>query len=240
MKHNTLNELFTSVANAIRAKTGKTGNIIADNFPDEINNISVGVEGGIIPAGTKQIVANGTHNVSTYEYAEVNVPVGITPSGTKSITENGTFDVTQYASASVNVPQKSKVIDLNITSQLGGTSTTINTVVTGDDFVKANYSKDGFSVTLSPLSPVPMTQYAVCSIYHGNRALSQASTSWYGQGQYNASASNTNAFQIAGKVSASTYQAGFRCSSNGNIVLYLPANRYLLTGSYKLILTCDS
>lgn len=39
---NSLTNLFTKIANAIRNKTGKTDTIIANNFADEINNIEVG------------------------------------------------------------------------------------------------------------------------------------------------------------------------------------------------------
>ena len=39
--HTTLTGLFTDTANAIRSKTGKTGTLVADNFPAAISNIEV-------------------------------------------------------------------------------------------------------------------------------------------------------------------------------------------------------
>ena len=41
-KHATLTSLFTSIADAIRGKTGGTGTIVADDFPDAISGISTG------------------------------------------------------------------------------------------------------------------------------------------------------------------------------------------------------
>jgi hypothetical protein len=38
----TLNQLFTNIANAIRAKKGTSGSIIAEDFPDEIADITTG------------------------------------------------------------------------------------------------------------------------------------------------------------------------------------------------------
>ena len=43
-KHNSLDELFTATADAIREKTGGTEKIIADNFPEAITNIQVGID----------------------------------------------------------------------------------------------------------------------------------------------------------------------------------------------------
>lgn len=40
--HNTLDELFNDIADAIRAKTGGNQDIIADNFPTAISNIPAG------------------------------------------------------------------------------------------------------------------------------------------------------------------------------------------------------
>lgn len=65
---------------------------------------------GITPQGTKTITENGTHDVTAFAQAKVNVPVGITPVGTKeiSISQNGevTEDVTSFKNVHIvtNVP----------------------------------------------------------------------------------------------------------------------------------------
>ena len=64
----TLKELFTAIANAIRDKKGTTAQINAQNFPNEIASIPKA-------SGSISINSNGTHNVTNYAVANVNVPV---------------------------------------------------------------------------------------------------------------------------------------------------------------------
>ena len=62
--------------------------------------------GSIKPTGTKDITSNGTHDVTSYASASVNVPIPtgyIKPAGTKNITSNGTHNVKEYENVLVNV-----------------------------------------------------------------------------------------------------------------------------------------
>ena len=73
-----------------------TDNVTIEPIPEEY----------IRPVGTLTIRENGTHDVTYFANASVNVPIPpgyIVPTGTVEISANGTVDVTQYAAAEVSV-----------------------------------------------------------------------------------------------------------------------------------------
>lgn len=72
--HTTLSSLFTAIANAIRAKTGSTAAIVADDFPEAISGIS----------GNMVLVGSG-HSVKTGEGSSAYSTEGIVQRGSSKI-----------------------------------------------------------------------------------------------------------------------------------------------------------
>lgn len=142
------NELLPPMSNIEKILLNMLGYEGVDIDPIQSRNealllqiLEQGTGGGITPTGTKQITENGTHDVTEYASAEVNVPnpstgtleidengtydvtekasvevdvpTGITPTGTKQISQNGNYDVTDFASAEVTVPQPSGTVNIN-------------------------------------------------------------------------------------------------------------------------------
>ena len=75
---------LTGIANAIRAKNGSSDTYTPAQMAGAIESIPTG---GITPTGTKQIAQNGTHDVTQYASADVNVQPNLQ---SKTVNQNGT------------------------------------------------------------------------------------------------------------------------------------------------------
>lgn len=71
-KHTNLTSLFSDIADAIRAKKGTTGTIVADNFPDEI----AGIQGGVKPIGNFDVIWR--NNMQPYDTERLFIEFSIT------------------------------------------------------------------------------------------------------------------------------------------------------------------
>lgn len=130
--HTTLGSLFSDIADAIRAKTGENGTIVADNFPTAIESISE-AKGN---AAISEVLAGKTFsNASSNELTGTMVNNGAV-SGT-IITNAGTFTVpagyTSGGTITANIP----VYDGSFLTQLAvyyfGDSSTTGTASPGDE-----------------------------------------------------------------------------------------------------------
>lgn len=81
-KHNSLSELFTDIAASIRAKTGGTDTIVADNFPEAIEAIEAGSGGIAAGISYDEFDSNGNLTKATvYGDKLFNTFTGLTTSG---------------------------------------------------------------------------------------------------------------------------------------------------------------
>lgn len=269
-KYTTLSALFTAIANSIRSKTGGSGKIVADDFPDMIGRIST----GITPTGTKTITANGTHDVTNYASAAVNVPVpdgyykpsgtksitvngeydiaefsrasvnvpasGITPSGSINITANGTHDVTNYASAVVNVPTSAEKTVVRTVTVSSNWTNTEKTLLTGDSFIKSHYADDGFTILMVPNTVVASAAKYVHSLFQTNHNVGSTNVTRYGWFYYSTSASALGFMACATKLSGTGWNVSLRALSSGNLGIYISSNYIVPAGTYTLIMTCTT
>lgn len=72
--HNTLGGLFTDIADAIREKSGGTGEIVADNFPDEIKNLATHeVEDALVSTGIVTYTNDRVTEIATNAFNSRNI-----------------------------------------------------------------------------------------------------------------------------------------------------------------------
>ncbi len=90
---------LTAIANAIRAKNSSSDRYTPSQMAAVIQELDTS---GIHPTGTKQITQNGTHDVTEYASANVNVQPALQ---SKTATVNGTVapDQGYYGLSSVTV-----------------------------------------------------------------------------------------------------------------------------------------
>ena len=116
--------------------------------------------GGITPTGTKSITTNGTHDVTNYASASVNVQPNVT---SKSVTANGTYNaasdnVDGYSSVSVNVPVGASGV-YRTTAAVATHSSGNVALCTLPDNVYAHKDDDSFGVIVINTTPSSLVTY---------------------------------------------------------------------------------
>lgn len=166
---------------------------------------------------------------------------GITPSGTKEIVQNGTFDVTNFAYALVNVPvpaQNIYTFPITVSSALGAGTNKNQAVLTGNDFVKAHYADDNFFAMWIPVNATTAVDSGVVGmVFHANRALITAKNTLYGIFLRSTGATAAPNFMgNTAKLNGSGYNVSLRANSSGNINLYVASAYTVPAGNYLLVL----
>lgn len=211
--HENLSSLFTNIANAIRAKTGKTDTIKADDFPSAIAEIEVsdGIDLSVVTAGADDVVQGKT-------IIDAN---GVTQQGT--IPEKTSSDVT-VSGATVSIPAgryKTAASKSISSGRLSKPSISVNS--SGVITATSRVSTAGYLSTSSTTSETyNLTTQAGTTITPGTSTKTAVASGRYTTGTvYVSGDSNLKAENIKSGVSIFGVAGGYQGSSGGlNSVCY--------------------
>lgn len=227
MAHTSLASLFSDIADAIRAKTGGSSQITADDFPTAIAAIPSG-GGGSATIEELDVSASGTYTASggVDGYSPVVVPAGTegTPTASKGSVSNHAITVTPSVTNSAGYIS-------------GGTKTGTGVSVTAAELVSGSETKTANGT-------YDVTNLAELVVNVGGKNIQAVLGSAYG---------HTNAYANTGMsitvAKAGTYKvswAGWRSSSQGTMGsnLYVNGsagtNQQTFTSTYGQCITLEN
>ena len=128
---------------------------------------------------------------------------------------------------------------IEIKSALGNGTDTSYTMLEADEFVKENFTKDGFAVIFVPVTPITAPgNNTLHGLYHGNRNIGAKNYTRYGVAYYSATVTTMSTQMITSKISGSGTNISFRARANGELILYVSKSRKVEIGTYYLWMCC--
>lgn len=197
-----LSTILGQINTKLTAKGVSTAAETLAEVPDKIDTISTG--SGVVPTGTKTITTNGTHDVTDYANASVNVPTG-TPKTASDITVSGKT-VTVPAGLYTAQAQKSVASASQATPSVSVETT--NGIVTATSTQSAGYVTSGTTSRTLDLKNVDTSNFNENNIRFGVTIFGKT-------GNYGGSGDWSDPYVLAGTVSA--YRTG-----GGALVFTLP------------------